>query len=328
MCTELAIRKNIQSSIVAFRKTVSNAGGAFFLLLAVAVLAGSPALAQFDSASVLGTIRDTSGAVVHSATVTLLSPAKGVSASRRTDGNGDYEFTNVQPGEYSITVTAAGFDTASTGPFTVTVGARQRVGLSLKVGADSQIITVTSAATLLETDTSDRGETIQSREAVNLPLNGRSYADLSTLVPGVRKSLLETLSLPSRDASYNVNGLNSMANNVQLDGIDNNAYQTANQGYSNEAIIPSPDAVQEFKVQTDNYSAEYGRAGGAIVNATIRSGTNQFHGVVYDYLRQHSAERLRTVPRDRSEAYAGPEPVRRNAGRPNQTRQAVLLHRL
>ena len=103
--------------------------------------------------------------------------------------------------------------------------------------------------------------------------------------PGVRESLLEVLSLPSRDASYNVNGLNSMVNNFQLDGIDNNAYQSANQGYSNEAIIPSPDAIQEFKVETDNYSAEYGRAGGAIINATIRSGTNQFHGVAYDYLR-------------------------------------------
>jgi hypothetical protein len=285
MCTELASGKNIQSSVMTFRKIVSNAGGVFLLLLAAVVLAGSPGWAQFDSASVLGTIRDTSGAVVHSATVTLLSPAKGVSATRQTDGNGDYEFTNVQPGEYSITVTAVGFDTASTDPFTVAVGARQRVGLSLKIGADSQTVTVSSAATLLETDTSDRGETIQSREAVNLPLNGRSYADLSILVPGVRKSLLETLSLPSRDASYNVNGLNSMANNFQLDGIDNNAYQTANQGYSNEAIIPSPDAVQEFKVQTDNYSAEYGRAGGAIINATIRSGTNHFHGVVYDYLR-------------------------------------------
>jgi hypothetical protein len=102
---------------------------------------------------------------------------------------------------------------------------------------------------------------------------------------GVGKSLLEVLSNPSRDASYNVNGQNSMTNNFQLDGIDNNAYQTANQGFSNEAVIPSPDAVQEFKVQTDNYSAEFGRAGGAIINATIRSGTNRFHGVLYEYLR-------------------------------------------
>ncbi|MGA2249885.1 carboxypeptidase regulatory-like domain-containing protein [Terracidiphilus sp.] len=244
-----------------------------------------PAWGQFDSASVLGTIKDPSGSPVSSASVELLNISKGVRVTRQTGASGDYEFINVQPGDYMVTATAAGFDKTQTDRFTVTVGARQRVELTLKVGTASQSVTVTGAATLLETDSSDRGETVRTEEAVNLPLNGRAYADLSLLVPGVRESLLEVLSLPSRDASYNVNGLNSMTNNFQLDGIDNNAYQSANQGYSNEAIIPSPDAVQEFKVETDNYSAEYGRAGGAIINATIRSGTNRFHGVIYDYLR-------------------------------------------
>ena len=255
-------------------------------LLCVGVFAPVSLWGQFDSASVLGTIKDPSGAAVPSATVDLLNIAQGIKVTRLTDGNGDYEFTNVQPGEYMITIAATGFDKAQTDHFTVTVGARQRVELTLKIGATSQSVTVAGVASLLETDSSDRGETVQTEEAVNLPLNGRAYADLSVLVPGVRQSLLGTgLSAPSRDASYNVNGLNSMANNFQLDGIDNNAYQTANQGFSNEAVIPSPDAVQEFKVETDNYSAEYGRAGGAIINATIRSGTNQIHGVAYDYLR-------------------------------------------
>lgn len=285
MLINLIHRTKKESLTALLRRIISCPLQSLALLLAVFLLAVPSLKAQFDSASVLGTVKDQSGAAVSSASVMLISPSKGVTVTRQTDANGNYEFTNVQPGDYSITVTAAGFEKSDTDRFTVTVGARQRVNLSLKVGADSQSVTVSAAASLLETDSSDRGETIQSREAVNLPLNGRSYADLSTLVPGVRKSLLETLSLPSRDASYNVNGLNSMANNFQLDGLDNNAYQTANQGYSNEAIIPSPDAVQEFKVQTDNFSAEYGRAGGAIINATIRSGTNHFHGVVYDYLR-------------------------------------------
>ena len=145
---------------------------------------------------------------------------------------------------------------------------------------------VSGAASLLETDSSGRGGTVESAQAIALPLNGRSYADLAQLVPGVRRSLLDTVaSNPPRDASYNVNGLTSQYNNFTLDGIDNNAYQEANQGYSNEAVIPSPDAIQEFKVQTDNYSAEYGRAGGAIINATTRSGSNAFHGGAYDYLR-------------------------------------------
>jgi hypothetical protein len=241
---------------------------------------------QFDSAAVLGTIKDPSAATVPSATVQLLNIAKGITVTRQTDGDGNYEFTNVQPGDYSITVTARGFEKAQTDRFTVTVGARQRVSLALKLGTDAQSVTVSGAASLLETDTSDRGETVQGAEAVALPLNGRSYADLSVLVPGVRKSLLGTVaSNPPRDASYNANGLTSQSNNFELDGIDNNAYQEANQGYSNEAVIPSPDAIQEFKVQTDNYSAEYGRAGGAIINATTRSGTDAFHGGAYDYLR-------------------------------------------
>jgi hypothetical protein len=189
-------------------------------------------------------------------------------------------------GEYVLVVSAQGFEVSKTEAFRVNVGARQRVDLTLKLGAVSDTVTVSGAASLLETDTSDRGETVQGGEAVALPLNGRSYADLAQLVPGVRRSLIATVaSVPPRDASYDVNGLTSMDNNFTLDGIDNNAYQEANQGYSNEAVIPSPDALQEFKVQTDNYSAEYGRAGGAIVNATTRSGTNSIHGGVYDYLR-------------------------------------------
>lgn len=242
--------------------------------------------AQFDSGAVLGNIKDPSGAIIPGATVELDSVAQGTKVERRTDTSGAYEFDSVQPGDYALVVSAHGFEGSKTEVFKVNVGARQRVDLALKLGAATDTVTVSGAASLLETDTSDRGETVPGNEAVALPLNGRAYADLAQLVPGVRRSLIATVaSVPPRDASYNVNGLTSMDNNFTLDGIDNNAYQEANQGYSNQAVIPSPDALQEFKVQTDNYSAEYGRAGGAIVNATTRSGTNTFHGGVYDYLR-------------------------------------------
>jgi Carboxypeptidase regulatory-like domain/TonB-dependent Receptor Plug Domain/TonB dependent receptor len=255
-------------------------------LLWLLTLGINMAYAQFDSGAVLGNIKDPSGATISAATVELLDAAKGVKIVRHTDASGNYEFDSVQPGEYTIAVVAAGFQGSKTDVFRVNVGARQRVDLSLGLSTASDTITVSGAAAQLETDTSDRGQTIQGSEAVTLPLNGRSYADLAQLVPGVRRSLIATVaSNPPRDASYNVNGLNSMDNNFTLDGIDNNAYQEANQGYSNEAVIPSPDSLQEFKVQTDNYSAEYGRSGGAIVNATTRSGTNTFHGGVYDYFR-------------------------------------------
>jgi len=257
------------------------------LLVLVALIAGcTPLEAQFDAGTVLGDIKDPSGANIASASVELHSIAKGSTVVRSTDSNGSYEFDNILPGEYTIAVTANGFAKSTTDPFTVNVGARQRVSLTLKLGLDTQNVTVSGAASQLETDSSDRGQTVQGAEAVTLPLNGRSYADLAQLVPGVRKSLLGTVaSNPPRDASYNVNGLTSQSNNFELDGIDNNAYQEANQGYSNQAVVPSPDAIQEFKVQTDNYSAEYGRAGGAIINATTRGGTNTFHGGIYDYLR-------------------------------------------
>jgi hypothetical protein len=256
------------------------------LLLLLALGMCSKAHAQFDSGAVLGNIKDPAGATINAATVELLDVAKGVKVIRQTNASGGYEFDSVQPGEYTISVTAPGFQSSKTDIFRVNVGARQRVDLSLKLGTESDTVTVSGAAAQLETDTSDRGQTVQGSEAVALPLNGRSYADLAQLVPGVRRSLIATVaSNPPRDASYNVNGLNSMDNNFNLDGIDNNAYQEANQGYSNEAVIPSPDSLQEFKVQTDNYSAEYGRAGGAIVNATTRSGTNAFHGGAYDYFR-------------------------------------------
>jgi hypothetical protein len=252
----------------------------------VALGLAAPAPAQFDAGAVLGNIKDPSGAAIASADVQLLSVAQGTTVARKTDASGGYEFDSVQPGDYKLTVTASGFQLSTTDPFRVNVGARQRVDLALTLGAASDQVTVSGAASLLETDSSDRGETVQAAQAVDLPLNGRSYADLAQLVPGVRRSAIDTVaSNPPRDASYNVNGLTSMDNNFTLDGIDNNAYQEANQGYSNEAVIPSPDAIQEFTVQTDNFSAEYGRAGGAIINVTTHSGSNQFHGVAYDYLR-------------------------------------------
>ncbi len=278
----------VSRSCIDVEKTLTKASRFFCNYLVILLLTLAPAIychAQFDSAEVLGAVKDPSGAVVPGATVMLTNPAKGITVTRQADESGNYDFTNVQPGEYTVTVQAAGFNSSITDRFTVNVGARQRVDIGLKLGADTESITVSGAASQLETDTSDRGQTIQAAEAVTLPLNGRSYADLSKLVPGVHQSLLGVTSNPPRDASYNVNGLNSQLNNFELDGIDNNAYQEANQGFSNQAYIPSPDAIQEFKVQTDNYSAEFGRAGGAIINATVRTGANAFHGGAYEYLR-------------------------------------------
>ena len=238
------------------------------LLLAFLVQA---ALAQFDSGTVLGTIRDQSGAVVANCTVTLENVGTGVTSTAVTSTEGDFTFVNVRLGRYRIKTQATGFQATQTDEFEVTTASRQRVDVSLKVGQVSESVLVTGAAVLLETDNSTRGQVINPRQIVELPLNGRAYADLALLVPGVRKSLLQNQSETSRDASFNVNGMRSSQNNFMLDGVDNNAYGTSNQGFSNQVVQASPDALQEFKVETNNFSAEYGRAAGAIVNASIKS---------------------------------------------------------
>lgn len=256
------------------------------VVLSLLVVFGvSHARAQFETAQVLGYVRDASGASVPNATVTLINERTKERVTAKSNAQGAYEFTDVKLGQYRVDAAAAGFDTTSTEDFTVSVNARQRVDVKLKIGSNAETVTVSGAASLLETDSSERGQVIGTREVENLPLNGRAYADLAALVPGVRRSVLENSTDNSRDASFDVNGQRSEFNNFLLDGLDNNAYGTSNQGFSNEAIPPSPDAINEFKVETNNYSAEYGRSTGAVINVSIRSGTNQFHGKAYDYIR-------------------------------------------
>ena len=248
----------------------------------VAILAStSSAFAQFDTASVLGTVRDSTGAVVPGATVTLKNVSTGILANTVSDDKGDYQFQNVRIGSYTVRAELQGFSAAEAEDVQVTVNARLRVDLALKVGNVGETVVVTGAATLLESESSDRGQVIGKEQIVNLPLNGRAYADLALLSPGVRRSAISE----SRDASFNVNGLRSAVNSFMLDGVDNNWYGTSNQGFSNQVVQLSPDAVEEFKVQTNNFSAEYGRTGGAVVNASMRSGTNQFRGSAWEFNR-------------------------------------------
>src|SRR5437868_968793 len=243
------------------------------------------AFGQFESASVLGYVRDTSGAAVVNATVTLSNTGTGISQTKQTDAEGKYEFPSVQIGNYQIVAEAQGFDKARTETFTVQTNARQRVDVNLKTGSVSEEVTVTAAAQLLDTETSSRSTVIGTKQVEDLPLNGRSYADLVLLVPGASKSLLENNGTSSREGSFNIDGQRSAFNNYMLDGLDNNNYGTSNQGFANENIPPSPDAMSEYRVETNNYSAEYGRTPGAVINASIRRGTNQFHGRAWIYDR-------------------------------------------
>lgn len=256
-----------------------------WLCVCTLIVAGH-AFSQFETATVLGTVRDASGSPVAGGAVRLEGVDTGVVTRASTDASGNYQFLNVKIGRYQVAAEHTGFKKAVSNPFVVSVAARQRVDLSLQLGDVTESITVSEAAALLETDSSSRGTVIGRQQAVDLPLNGRAYADLALLTPGTSQALKGSLS--GRDASYHVNGLRSSYNNFMLDGVENNAYGTSNQGFSNQVVQLSPDAVGEFKVTTNNFSAEYGRAGGAVISASLRSGTNDLHLTVWEFMRNTS----------------------------------------
>jgi hypothetical protein len=257
-------------------------------MLVVLMLLCVPGLAsaQFETATVVGTVRDSSGAVVPQAKVTLTNTQTGVSQERTTDANGNYEFFTVRIGTYVVTAEKSGFSIALVDNVQVTVGARQRVDLSMAVGQVTETVQVSSSVVLLQTDSSDRSQVITGEQTKALPLNGREYSALALLSPGVRLSALNTGGFTPREGSFNVNGLRSTFNNFLIDGVDNNAYGTSNQGFSNQVMQPAPDAVGEFKVVTNNMSAEYGRSAGATINVAYASGTNTFRGSVWEFMRR------------------------------------------
>ncbi len=255
-------------------------------IAAVCLMLAAPAWAQFETATVVGTVRDSSGAVVPEAKVTLTNVQTGVSVDRMTDAYGNFEFFTVRIGTYLITAEKAGFSVALVDNVQVTVGARQRVDLTMAVGQVTEKVEVSARAVLLQTDSSERSQIITGDQTRALPLNGREYSALALLSPGVRLSALNTGGFTPREGSFNVNGLRSTFNNFLIDGVDNNAYGTSNQGFSNQVMQPPPDAVAEFKVVTNNMSAEYGRSAGATINVAYASGTNQVRGSAWTFMRR------------------------------------------
>ncbi len=252
------------------------------------VLVVTPMLAQFETSEVLGTIRDASQKAISNATVTLTNQDTGIAAKTNTDEGGNYDFFNVKVGRYTITVEMAGFSKFSSKDVEVNVNARQRVDAALQVGVVTETVNVSGQASVVETDTSEHSQVIGTQAIVELPLNGRDYATLALLATNVHQSPAAVSFGPTgtpREGAFNVNGMRSVYNNFLMDGVDNNSYGTSNQNYSSQVVQPSPDALAEFRVITSNFSAEYGRVGGGVVNAALRSGTNQIHGTAYEFLR-------------------------------------------
>jgi hypothetical protein len=250
----------------------------------------SKARAQYEDGSLIGTIRDASGAVVGNATVTVTNVNTGIISRVTSNGSGDYEVPSLHVGVYTIEAEASGFAPAEAKNITISVAGRQRIDLTLSVGqANATTIEVSDVALQLETETSERGETVSGYQTESLPLVSRNYSDLLALVTGSRQAptAATTTAVTSlvRAGSYNVNGERSMFNNYLLDGMDNNAYGESNQGFDNQIIQPPPDSIAQFQVVTNNESAEYGRSSGATINVASRSGTNDFHTTLYEFIR-------------------------------------------
>ncbi len=257
--------------------------GLVFLIILTS--AASVAHAQYDSATVLGSVTDPRGAVVAGAAVALRNTDMGTVLTRKTNSDGVYEFPDIQVGTYTVTVNATGFSESVTKPFQLTVAARQRIDVSLTIGTASESVTVSVNNAGLQTESGEQSTTIQTDQIIDLPLNGREYTDLALLVPGAQVGAMQDSTVTQRRGSIVINGNRSSVNNFLLDGLDNNSYQIANQGFNNQAVAESVDAVQEYTVTTSNFLAEYGRAGGAIVNVKTKSGSDKFHASLYEYLR-------------------------------------------
>ena len=248
-----------------------------------------PLFAQFENGSLIGTIRDSAGATIVGAAVKATNVDTGTSIDGTTGPSGDYEFPSVRVGTYTVSASAQGFADAVAQNILVSVGNRQRIDLTLKVGTTETTVQVHDVALQVETETSERGQVITNYQSEAFPLVTRNYSDLLALIPGSRQAPTSIFTSSSnslvRAGSFNVNGQRSMFNNFLLDGLDNNAYGESNQGFDNQIIAVPPDSVAQFQVVTNNESAEYGRASGATINVASQSGTNRFHGAVYEFIR-------------------------------------------
>ena len=251
----------------------------FAVLLGVSAL---PAFGQIDRGAIAGRILDASGAVVPSAKVTITNKATGVEANTSVDSDGEYQVLALIPGTYSVKASAAGFDSVLRDDIHLHVQDHLSINFSLKVGSVNTQIVVTGGESILETQSADIGSVVNEQHINDLPLNGRRYADLALLEPGVYKFYAPANPAPDR---FSANGNSELQNNFLLNGIDNNSFSENLQELSVQVVQPPPDALQEFKIQTRTYSSEFGNSAGAVVNATIKSGTNGYHGVLYEFFR-------------------------------------------
>jgi hypothetical protein len=261
--------------------------GAALVALALTVVAAAPAAAQAVTGTLLGTVTDSTGAVVTNAKVTVLNEGTGLTREIKTDANGEYTAPQIPTGHYTVMVEMEGFKTAALSGIQVGVDQRVKIDVPLEVGALTETVTIEATTPLIQAASSELGTTVTDEQIKALPLNGRNFVNLTRTIPGVLRGIPGANidgagSLAWRaSASFSANGQRPRDNNFMLDGVDNNEtwLQTV-------VIFPTPDALDEFKMQTSTYSAEFGRSLGGVVNLQIKSGTNTYHGSVFEFMRR------------------------------------------
>ncbi len=263
------------------------------LVLLVSLFASSillwpaAASAQIDTGTIVGRVQDSSGAVLPGVTVTATRTDTGVVTTTVTNTSGEFVFPGLRIGTYAVAAELPGFRKAGYDAVRLNVQARVELDFALEVGAVSEQVTVTGRAELLQTQSADIGNVVDQRQIQDLPLLGRRYSELAFLTPGV---VAAPAGITSRgeDTFFNANGNYATWNNYTLDGADNNSFSTNLQERSPQVVQPPVDALQEFKVQTRTYSAEFGKAAGAVINASIKQGTNSFHGSAFEFFRDEA----------------------------------------
>ena len=269
------------------RRALKYAIGGVLLLLALSVIqALRPLHAQTSFGTIVGTVTDTSQAAIPDVSVTVTNTATGISREIKTSALGDYRVDALLPGVYKITAEHPGFQRTELAAITVPVAVTVTANILMQVGAVTQTVEVTAAAPLLESATATLGNVVNNTSVVTLPLNGRNFTDLIRLVPGSVPSGGGTF-MVSGGTNFSVSGNRAEQNNFTLDGVYNNE-----EFFKQFSIQPSIDAIQEFKIQTNITSAEYGQAAGANINVAIKSGTNNLHGSAFEFLRNDKLDAI------------------------------------
>ena len=272
-------------------QTHTRPAGIWLQILALLVLLYFPyqLTAQIDSGGITGTVHDSSGAVMVGTRVTLTNEATGVNTTTVSTSTGTYVFDAVKPGSYTIGASAPNFQTFLTKGATVHVQQVLTIDITLVPGSAKQEVTVTTTAPLLQAENAAVGQTIDTKAVNDLPLNGRDWVSLAQLSAGVATAPPANPSTnagQTGSAYFSVNGVNLWQNDIRLNGINDNieVYGGSKIG-TNATITPPPDAIEEFKLQSGDFNAEFGHSTGGVVNAVTKSGTNRLNGDVWEYLR-------------------------------------------